>query len=129
MDDATPAEVYLRYLQCLNDRRWTDLGEFVSADVVHNGRPFGLAGYRAMLEGDVAAIPDLQFSAELVVTDHEFVASRLIFTCTPGRTFLGLEPTGARITFSEHVFYRFHKSVIAEVWSLIDRSAIVDQMT
>jgi predicted ester cyclase len=121
------AETYHRYLDCLNQRRWDDLGEFVSPDVVHNGRAFGLAGYRAMLEEDVATIPDLRFDADIVVTDRDVVASRLVFRCTPERTFLGFEPTGARITFSEHVFYRFHDGVITDVRSLIDYAAVAAQ--
>ncbi|MET0705196.1 MAG: ester cyclase [Mycobacterium sp.] len=121
------ADVYRRYLQCLNDRRWGELGEFVSDDAIHNGRPLGLEGYRAMLEADTTAIPDLRFIAELIVTQEEVVASRLMFCCTPQEPFLGFEPSGKPISFAEHVFYRFRDSKIAEVWSLIDTQAIAAQ--
>jgi predicted ester cyclase len=120
--------IYRSYLDCLNRRDWPLLGQFVDEHVVHNGRPFGLAGYRAMLEQDVSDIPDVRFDIELLVTDAHFVASRLRFDCTPAVSFLGLDTAGKRIAFAENVFYRFRDGKIVEVWSLIDRSAIEAQI-
>lgn len=128
MSTQTLAGVYRRYLECLNERRWDALREFVSDDVVHNGRPLGLRGYREMLEADIAAVPDLEYITELVVVQDDLVASRLMFRCTPQRSFLGFEPTGTPISFAEHVFYRFRGTKIAEVWSLIDTEAIAAQL-
>lgn len=82
-----------------------------------------------MLEADTAAIPDLQFVAELILVEEDVVASRLMFHCTPQATFQGFEPPGTPISFSEHVFYRFRESKIAEVWSLVDVQAIATQTT
>lgn len=121
------AATYRDYLACLNDRRWDDLGECVSDDVVRNGERLGLSGYRAMLEADTQAIPDLQFNAEILMADERNVACRLVFTCTPKRTFLGVEPTGQQVTFAEHVFYRFEHGRIAQVWSVIDTDAVRKQ--
>ena len=129
MSTETLTDVYRRYLLCLNERRWDELGQFVCEDAIHNERPLGLEGYRQMLEADVAAIPDLQFVAEFIVTHDDVVASRLNFHCRPERTFLGFEPTGLPISFSEHVFYRFRDSKIAQVWSLIDTQAIAAQVS
>jgi predicted ester cyclase len=60
--DAMPqtalAELYRAYIACLNRQDWPNLHKFVADDARHNGRPFGLAGYRAMLERDFEAIPD-----------------------------------------------------------------------
>jgi predicted ester cyclase len=121
-------DVYRDYLDCLNDRRWDDLGRFVAEDVVHNGKPLGLNGYRAMLESDTHAIPDLRFTAELLVADADLVACRLFFRCTPRHPWAGFEPTGTEVAFAEHVFYRFHDGKIAEVWSLIDKEAVREQL-
>jgi steroid delta-isomerase-like uncharacterized protein len=121
--------VYRDYLDCLNARRWDDLGRFVTDGVVYNGEPLGLAGYRAMLEADTEATPDLQFVAQILLADAGVVACRLFFECTPRQTFLGLEPTGQQVSFAEHVFYRFDDGRIAEVWSLIDRDAVRRQLS
>lgn len=127
MEDQDLLDTYRNYLACLNDRRWSDLGEYVADDVVHNGRALGLSGYRAMLESDTHAIPDLEFVAEILLAEGHVVSCRLFFQCTPQHEFLGFEPTGQRVSFAEHVFYRFDGGRIGEVHSLVDRDAIRQQ--
>ncbi|BBY27745.1 ester cyclase [Mycolicibacterium sediminis] len=119
---------YRRYLDCLNERRWDALGDFVDDDVVHNDRPLRLSGYRAMLEGDVRTIPDLRFVADRIVAEGDVVACRLIFRCTPERPFLGFAPTGTSITFAEHAFYTFRDRRIVAVSSMLDTRAVAAQM-
>ncbi|MGO4446309.1 ester cyclase [Mycobacterium sp. 2YAF39] len=121
--------IYRDYLACLNDRRWSDLGRFVADDVVHNGRRLGLGGYRAMLESDTHAAPDLQFIPEILVADDHVVSCRLFFRCSPLHTFLGFEPPLGQVSFPEHVFYRFDDRQIVEVWSVIDRETIREQIS
>jgi predicted ester cyclase len=120
--------IYRGYIACLNRQDWPNLHRFVADDVRHNERPFGLAGYRAMLERDFAEIPDLRFDIALLVADPPCLASRLRFDCTPKGYFLGLPVNGKRVTFVEHVFYQFRDGKIAEVWSIIDKSGIEAQL-
>jgi predicted ester cyclase len=120
--------VYRDYLNCLNERRWADLGTYVADELTYNGGHMTLGDYRAMLQGDTRAIPDLQFRPELLLADETIVSCRLFFECTPRQPFLGFEPTGAQMSFAEHVFYRFAGGRISEVWSLIDRDAIREQI-
>ena len=120
---------YHGYLACLNERQWTRLGEYVADQLSYNGRHMTLDDYRAMLEGDTRAIPDLQFHPELLVADDRVVACRLYFRCTPRHAFQGFEPTGRQVEFAEHVFYRFRERRIVEVWSLIDKETIRDQVS
>ncbi|WP_430393671.1 ester cyclase [Burkholderia cenocepacia] len=56
MTDTDLATRYRAYIDCLNRQDWTALGEYVSDDVIHNDRPLGLAGYRAMLTMDVRLV-------------------------------------------------------------------------
>lgn len=121
--------LYRRYIDCLNRRDWDSLGDFVARDAIHNGRPLGLAGYRAMLEQDVRDIPDLRFEIELLAAEPPVVASRLRFDCTPQRVFLGLPVNGRRVTFSENVFYAWRDGKIAQVWSIVDKAAIEAQLS
>jgi predicted ester cyclase len=122
------AELYRAYIACLNRQDWPNLHRFVADDARHNGRPVGLAGYRAMLERDFAEIPDLQFNIELLIRDPPYVASRLRFDCRPKGLFLDLPVNGRRVTFAENVFYRFRDERIAEVWSVVDKAAIEAQL-
>jgi len=120
---------YRAYLDCLNRRDWDALGEFVAESVSHNGRAFGLEGYRRMLEDDVRAIPDLRFSIDQLACTAPIIAARLVFDCTPMRELFGLPVNGRRVRFCEHVFYRVEAGRIAQVWSLIDRAAIQAQLS
>lgn len=122
------ADVYRAYIACLNTRDWQRLGHFVHADAQHNNRPFGPSGYRAMLERDVAEIPDLRFEIALLIAEPPRLAARLSFHCTPAGTFLGLPVNGRRIAFAEHVIYEFEAALIRRVWSVIDRAAIEAQL-
>jgi predicted ester cyclase len=74
MEDGDLLGVYRDYLACLNNRQWNELGRFVADGVVYNGERLGINGYRAMLEADVDAIPDLQFTPETLLADHNVVA-------------------------------------------------------
>lgn len=122
-------KIYEGYLDCLNRQDWPSLGRFVAADVRHNGRPFGLSGYRDMLKEDFQVIPDLHFRAELIVVTPPMLGCRLVFDCRPVGELFGFEVNGQRVRFSEHVFYRFAEGLIFEVWSVIDQAAIAKQIS
>jgi len=122
------SDLYRGYIACLNRQDWAMLGRFVDDAVRRNGKPLGLSGYRAMLEKDFEAIPDLAFKIELLVSDPPYIASRLRFDCTPKGMFLGLAVNGKRVSFSENVFYEVGGGKIREVWPIIDKAAIEAQL-
>ena len=119
---------YRAYLAVLNDRRLDDLEHYVQDELTYNGAPMTRRQYQDLIAADVAAVPDLRYDAHLVVATGDQVACRLVFDCTPQREFLGFTTDGGRLTFAEHVFYRFDGGRIAAVWSLIDRAAIAEQL-
>ncbi len=129
MTKADLADVYRRYIACLNRQDWTMLGQFVDDDVHYNGRRIGLSGYRKMLENDFCEIVDLHFNIHLLMSDPPYVASRLVFDCTPRGTFLGLDVNGTPVSFAENVFYEFRDDKIVQVWSIIDKAAIEVQLS
>jgi predicted ester cyclase len=121
-------DFYRAYIDCLNRQSWDELGRYVADDARHNGRPFGLSGYRAMLIKDFEDIPDLQFVIDRLACDPPLIAARLAFDCRPKGTFLGLRIDGRRIAFTENVFYEVRNGRIADVWSIIDKAAVEAQI-
>ncbi len=119
---------YHAYIACLNAQDWANLGRHVHDAASHNGRPLGLDGYRAMLEGDFRAIPDLRFTIAHLVADPPHIAARLSFDCTPVGELFGLPVNGRRVQFTEHVFYAFREGLIHTVHSLIDTAAIAARL-
>jgi predicted ester cyclase len=124
---------YRAYLGALNERRLDDLVEHVHDELTYNGEPMTRRQYQELIAVDLAAAPDLVYDAQIVVAANDVaggqVACRLIFDCTPQGEFLGFRPDGARLRFSEHVFYRYQDGRIAAVWSMIDRAAIAEQLS
>ncbi|MEV4346774.1 ester cyclase [Actinoplanes sp. NPDC049596] len=116
--------IYRDYIAALNDRRLDDLGQFVHDRLTYNGEQWSRERYQARLTDDVRNIPDLRYEVQLLVTGPDHVAARLWFDCAPRHEFLGLTPDGRRVSFAEHVFYRFRANRIEHVWSLIDTDSI-----
>jgi predicted ester cyclase len=119
---------YRAYIAVLNDRRFGELDGYVHERITYNDEPMTRQEYENLLVGDVRAIPDLRYQIQMLVVQGGQVACRLWFDCTPVREFLGLEPTGVRVAFAEHVFYEFEDDRIKRVCSLIDRSAVERQL-
>ncbi|OQP87292.1 ester cyclase [Rhizobium rhizosphaerae] len=124
----TLQDFYLAYIDCLNRQDWDALGRYVAEHVKHNGRPFGLSGYRSMLIQDFEDIPDLRFVVDRLVCDQSLIAARLMFDCAPKGWFLGLEINGRRISFAENAFYEVKGGKIVDVFSVIDKTAIERQI-
>jgi hypothetical protein len=61
MSSTDLAGVYRADLDCLNERRWDDLGGYVNDELSCNGEPMSLDDYRAARQFEPRAIPDLQF--------------------------------------------------------------------
>ncbi|MFL9812229.1 ester cyclase [Stutzerimonas sp. VN223-3] len=121
-------DCYRGYIACLNSRNWPELGRFVHDEVHYNGKFVGLDGYRQMLEGDVQAIPDLQFNIGLLIAEPPHVAAQLRFACTPTGDLFGYAVNGKQVAFTENVFYEFGEGKIRNVWSVIDKAAVGDQL-
>ena len=68
MTNADLSDIYRGYIACLNKQDWSHLGQFVHQEVHYNGKRIGLSGYRAMLEEDFRAIPDLHFDIRLLIS-------------------------------------------------------------
>jgi steroid delta-isomerase-like uncharacterized protein len=128
MSDSDLMATYHHYIACLNEQSWPELDRFVAEDVIHNGKPIGLSGYRKMLEDNYRDIPDLHFEIELLTATAPYLASRLQFECTPRATFLGLPIHGKKVSFAENVFYEIREGRIRQVWSVIDKAAIEAQL-
>ncbi|MCH2342214.1 ester cyclase [Pseudomonas sp. NPDC047963] len=115
-------------MACLNSQNWPKLGHFVHDEVHYNGKFVGLGGYRRMLEEDFRAIPDLQFSIGLLIAEPPHLAAQLRFDCTPIADLFGFAVNGKRVAFTENVFYAFSEGKIRNVWSVIDKAAVGDQL-
>ena len=128
MTDVNLSTIYRNYIDCLNRQDWMELKQFVHDGVYYNDQMIGLSGYRAMLEKDFREIPDLYFNIHLLICEPPHIASRLRFDCTPIGKLFGIDVSGHKVSFGENVFYRFDRTKIEAVWSIIDKAAIEAQL-
>jgi predicted ester cyclase len=108
-------EFYRRYLQCCNDHRFGELGEFVAERVEINGVPGDLAGYGAGLLSVVDNYPDFHWHLQHVLVEGEWMSARLVDTYTGD--------DGPR-ALQEFAFYRVSGGRIVQVWGDLDRDRL-----
>jgi predicted ester cyclase len=118
-----------RYVRCLNERNFDDLALIVGDELTHNGQRMNRQQW---WEGPVgqhlAAVPDQTWTIEDMVIAGDRIAVRYQDSGTPTGSWIGLDPTGARISFREYVFYTVSGGRITEVWSVFDSEAVRRQL-
>ncbi|NAZ87111.1 ester cyclase [Kineococcus indalonis] len=108
--------LYERYLACCNERRFEDLGEFVSDRVSGSAPVDGLAAYVEGVRAVVVGFPDYRWELQEVVVEGDTIAARLTGEGTHTGPFSGTAPTGRRIRVQELVTYRFADGRIVRCW-------------
>ena len=120
--------LYRRYNACCNVHDFESLGEFVAEDVVVNGEPQGLAGYRQGLAAVASAFPDYRWRIDHLIAEDDLLAAHFADSGTHRGTFLGVPPTGKVVETQEFAFYRLAGGKIVEVWVTADDLAILRQL-
>jgi predicted ester cyclase len=75
------------------------------------------------------AFPDIEAHIEDVVAAQDRVAVRLTFRATHSGEFLGIPPTGRRIEYVSHEFYRVADGLFAEEWICSDMATLMRQIS
>ena len=76
-----------------------------------------------------AAFPDFRFEIHSITADAEMAAVRATLHGTHEGPWGGLPPTGRRIAVEHAFFLRIEEGLVAEVWEILDRSALEKQLT
>lgn len=99
------------YEESFNKGNISFLNELMAPDYVgHMGGGIEVKGpeafgrFLAMLR---TAFPDMKFTVENIVAEGDYVAHRYAFMGTHKGDFMGIAPTGKRVTFTSNVLSRF----------------------
>jgi predicted ester cyclase len=118
------------YVQCLNERRADDLALIVAGELTHNGqRMTRQQWWDGPVGQHLTAVPDQTWTIEDAVIAEGRIAVRYQDSGTPTGRWIGLEPTGARISFREHVFYTITSGRITGIWSVFDSETVRRQLS
>ena len=121
-------EVYHAYLAAANARQWDRMAAFAHDTVVFNGETVSRDDYVDAMRQAVDAVPDLVWHLDDLVVEGDRVAVRLTDTGTPAKEWLGLQPTGRGVTFTEYAFYHFRDGRFEHMWYLLDTRAVERQL-
>ena len=108
------------------------LNDFLAPDFVDYDRlpnaPDGREGYMAGVNMIRAAFPDINFSIDQVLSEDNRIALRLTGTGTHQGDFLGISPTGKRISLGSMTFIHIRNGKIAERWGISDIPRVMQQL-
>lgn len=88
----------------------------------------GADGVREIAEMLHAAFPDCEVELEEVVAEGDWLAQRVTITATHEGEFMGVEPTGERVTATGMNFTRFEDGKWAEGYELWDVFGLLRQL-
>lgn len=91
-------------------------------------KPLDLEELKHFYHGLWSAFPDLHINVEDMVGEGETVAWRLNVNGIHEAEFRGVPPTGTRVSFSAHYFFRFMDGRIVERWTNFDRLGVMVQL-
>ena len=90
--------------------------------------PLDGAGWEMFISIFLGGFPDMRLDVEDTVAQGDQVAVRWTFHGTHTGAFLGIEPTGKRVTMSAIEINRVEDGKIAEHWVELDQLGILQQL-
>jgi len=107
-------------------------GRLVWEDIVQHvpvpGQGQGLSAFQETMRDVRIAFPDIYFSVEEQMTDGDRVLSRFVWTGTHEGPFLGVAPTGRRVTVWGMAIDRVVEGRIKETRLLMDMLGLMAQL-
>jgi steroid delta-isomerase-like uncharacterized protein len=92
------------------------------------GLPSGIEGVRAFFTMQFAAFPDSQIQSLDMIAEGDKVVHRMSGTGTHQGAFLGIPPTGKRVTWSFIDIWRVANGKIVEHWVEADMMGMMQQL-
>jgi steroid delta-isomerase-like uncharacterized protein len=104
--------------------------EILAADYVHHdpGVPPGREGRKQLAEMHHMAWSDLDFKIEDIVAEGDQVALRWSCSATHTGEWMGIPPTGKRVTWSGIGIHRVKDGKMVESWDMVDNLGLMQQL-
>ncbi len=121
-------KIYLAYIEAANAREFHRMAEFAHDTIIFNGETVSRDDYVAAMQQAVDSVQNFAWRLDDLIIEGDRVAARLTDTGTPVKEWLGLQPTGRDVTFTEYAFYHFRDGRFEHMWYLLDTRAIERQL-
>lgn len=121
-----------RYQEIYNRNDLDALREVVSEDLltpkILPGIPTGIEGAKAAHRIMLAGFPDYQTIIDDLLAEGDKVAARITMSGTNTGSFMGIPPTGKRISFTGIYIARVANGKIVEHWGEEDSVSLLQQL-
>jgi steroid delta-isomerase-like uncharacterized protein len=118
--------------EVLNAGNYGLLDQLIGASYVeHNpvaNQAAGAAGVRDRILQLRAAFPDLRYALQELIGEDAIVAARYRWQGTHKGLFLGIAPTGRRLSVRGMDFYRLEDGRVIEHWDVVDEFGMLTQL-
>jgi predicted ester cyclase len=127
-------EIETRYCRFVDDvvnhHHLDRLAEYMTPDVIVHapGAPAGVAGARQVLASYFTAFPDFHLAIDAVLALDGELLARLSATGTHRGRFLGVAPTGQRVSVCALEAWRLRDGQCAEHWLQLDLVGLLQQL-
>ena len=124
--------VYSTFTEAIRTRNMNLLDQILTPNGIdHNPAPGqgpGIEGVKQTFAGFSIAFPDLEFTVEDQIAEGDRVVSRVKTQGTHKGEFMGIGPTGKRVTATGIDIVRIANGKIVERWGEFDNMAILQQI-
>lgn len=130
MTVAANKEIMRQFIAASNAGDLAALAEFWAPDIVHHTRlgDHYLDGIKFSYALMLNAFPDLTFTVEDMIAEDDKVVTRLTTTGTHRGDFMGVSPTGKRVSWASVDISRFAHGKIVEHWGVFDELHLMEQL-
>lgn len=126
-----PLSLPRRFVEEVLSRGDLEVAEQILADGFVEHLPWtsrDKAGFLDGFPGVRTSFPDAVYVLEDPASDGDHVYGRVTMTATHGGDFLGIPPTGRRVTVPQILMWRLDGGRIAELWTSLDRLGVTQQL-
>ncbi len=120
-------EIVRRWIESYNNRK-LDFDEFIAPDYVDHTNKVDREGLKQLFQMGLNSFPDWRETIEDIIAEGDKVWVRLSYTGTHKGEFMGLPPTGNKITSKAVDIYRIVNGKLAEYWNVTDNIGLFKPM-
>lgn len=119
-----------RYIETWNRGDLAGMAQFWSPHMVHHTRngSHGFDSVNSIVSTFMQAFPDLQFVIEDLVAEGDRVASRMTAYATHTGEYMGVQPTGRRVSCTVFGVARVAGGKLVEHWGVTDELHLMQQI-
>jgi C-1 hydroxylase len=117
-----------KFIESYNERKLDLIDDFVAPDYIDHEKNIGREGLKQLITMGLHAFPDWHETVEDIIAEGDRVWVRLSYAGTHKGEFMGLAPTGRKISSKAVDIYRIVNGKLAEYWNVTDNANIFKQI-